>query len=387
MVRVVIGGGMSGLVCAIASAKCGHSVILLEQNSRVGKKLSATGNGKCNLYNVAPQGCYNDNQFVQGLLARYSVDDVKQFFNSIGIFTYADSIGRAYPITDNANSVVDCLRSVASKLGVAIFNQTALAVRPNKDGTYAVTTNVHTHLCNEVVLACGSGSQANLPSLSQIVPQSYFTSTSPSLVPIKISNMPKMVNGLRLKTTVKLLQDGQAVCSRDGEVQFKDYGLSGICIMDLSAHIARNHVAGRNHTYQIEMDLCPRLSEAQLIDELTNRILQGVPTSQLFYGILHNKVAELVMSFGKTEVANIVKLIKNCTFTVDRLLGYEMSQVTAGGIKTDLLSSNMQLPNGVYAVGEVLNVDGNCGGYNLLFATISALCTLPQTNKETILSK
>lgn len=387
MHRVVIGGGMSGLVCAIASAKCGYSVTLLEQNPRVGKKISATGNGKCNLYNVAPQGNYNDNDFVDALLSRYSVGDVKEFFNSIGIFTYVDTNGRAYPITDNANSVVDCLRTVASRLGVAIFNQTAISVAQHKDGLYKVTTNHHAHLCNEVVLACGSGSQAQLPSLAKIVPASYFTPTSPSLVPVKVVDMPKILNGLRLKTNVQLLADGKSVASINGEVQFKDYGLSGICVMDLSAIVARNLVKGVSSTYQIALDLCPHLTADQLHGEISSRIASGVPADKLFYGILHNKMAEFVMSFGKTEVANIVKLIKNCTFTVDRLLGYEMSQVTAGGIKTDLLSSNMQLPNGVFAVGEVLNVDGNCGGYNLLFATISALCTLPQSNKNQILSK
>lgn len=387
MHRVIIGGGMSGLVCAIASAKCGYSVTLLEQNPRVGKKISATGNGKCNLYNVAPSGNYNDNAFVDVLLSRYTVDDVKAFFNSIGIFTYVDTNNRAYPITDNANSVVDCLRTTASRLGVSIVNQTALAVTPQGNGTYKVTTDGHPHVCNEVVLACGSGSQAPLPNLSSIVPTSYFTPTSPSLVPVKVVDMPKSLNGLRLKTNVQLLQDGQAVSQLRGEVQFKDYGLSGICVMDLSAQIARNTVKGEAHTYQIALDLCPHLTENQLIDELSTRIANGIQPAQLFYGILHNKMAEFIMSFGKTEVANIVKLIKNCKFAVDRLLGYEMSQVTAGGIKTDLLSTNMQLPNGVYAVGEILNVDGNCGGYNLLFATLSALCTLPQSNKNTILSK
>ena len=387
---VVIGGGMSGLVCAIASAKCGYSVTLLEQNPRVGKKISATGNGKCNLYNLAPQGNYNDNAFFDALLSRYSVDDVKEFFASIGIFTYADSLGRAYPITDNANSVVDCLRTAAGRLGVAIFNQTAISVekcpKDHFEG-YIVATDMHKHLCHKVVLACGSGSQAHLPSLSKIVPNSYFTPTSPSLVPVKIADMPKILNGLRLKTNVQLLQDGQPVANVNGEVQFKDYGLSGICVMDLSAIIARNAVKGISCGYQIVLDLCPHLTGEQLHEEISSRIANGVPASKLFYGILHNKMAEFVMSFGKTEVSNIVKLIKSCSFTVDRLLGYEMSQVTAGGIKTELLSPDMQLPNGVFAVGEVVNIDGNCGGYNLLFATVSALCTLPQSKKDVILSK
>lgn len=384
MVRVVIGGGMSGLVCAIASAKCGYDVILLEKNPRLGKKLSATGNGKCNLYNLCPTNAYNDDAFVSNLLDRYSVDDVKAFFQSVGIFTYADSHGRAYPITDNANSVVDCLRQMASDLGVVVYNQTALAVSKHPQGGYVVTCDLQDHLCDEVVLACGSGSQAQLPNLSKIVPQSYFTATSPSLVPIKIANMPKVLNGLRLKTTVKLLQDGQAVYQTAGEVQFKDYGLSGICIFDVSAQIARNLVAGKRYNYQIALDLCPHLTEEQLVCELTKR-LQTTPVDKLLYGILHNKIADFVTSNGTSNAQSLARRIKNCNFTVQKLLGYEMSQVTAGGIDLKNLSKNMQLPNGVYAVGEILNVDGNCGGYNLLFATLSALCTLPQSKKDTIL--
>lgn len=386
MLRVIIGGGMSGLVCAIASAKCGYSVTLLEKNLRVGKKISATGNGKCNLYNLNPSGCYNDNNFVANLLSRYSVEEVKAFFKSIGIFTYEDSNGRGYPITDNANSVVDCLRTTASRLGVSICYQTALAVDSRPDGTFVVTTDTDKHVCNQVVLACGSGSQAQLPNVSKIVPSTYFTPTSPSLVPIKIVDMPKILNGLRLKTTAQLLQDGNVVQAMQGEVQFKDYGLSGICVMDLSAQIARNTVNGCKHNYQIMLDLCPHLTSSQLQQVLSTRIANGVPANQLFYGILHNKMAEFVMSFGKTEVQNIAYHVKNCTFNVEKLLGYELSQVTAGGIQTQLLSPNMQLPNGIYAVGEILNVDGNCGGYNLLFATLSALCTLPQSKKDTILN-
>ena len=384
MVRVVIGGGMSGLVCAIASAKCGHKVILLEQNARVGKKISATGNGKCNIYNVNPSGNYNDNKFVDTLLARYSVQDVVSFFNSIGIFTYTDSYGRAYPVTDNANSVVDCLRAVAARLNVDVFNQTAIAVERTKDN-FVVTTDVDKHSCDQVVLACGSGSQAKLPNLSNIVPSNYFTPTSPSLVPVKVANMPKILNGLRIKTTVQLLANGSQIYQTEGEVQFKDYGLSGICIFDLSAQIARNNVQEKQHNYQISLDLCPHLAHAQLQDEIERRLAQRLPTDQLFFGILHNKMAQFVTSTTPIDAQQLTQRIKNCTFKVDKLLGYEMSQVTAGGIKLDLLSPDMQLPNGVYAVGEILNVDGNCGGYNLLFATLSALATLPQTSKETIL--
>ena len=157
--------------------------------------------------------------------------------------------------------------------------------------------------------------------------------------------------------------------------------------MDLSAQIARNIVKCQRHSYKIALDLCPQLTVSQLQGELQSRLSAHIPTDQLFYGILHNKMAQFIIETTPLDAPSLAKAVKTCIFAVDKLLGYEMSQVTAGGVKIDLLSPNMQLPNGVYAVGEIVNVDGNCGGYNLLFATLSALATLPLNKKDTILAK
>ena len=377
MKTLVIGGGMAGLTYAIVALKNGIDVTIAERNSRVGKKIAMTGNGKCNIGNANVScNCFNDSAVVKQILQQIDVCEYAQFLNSCGIFTYTDDMGRMYPLSDSASNVVDCLRHQFAKHGGKLLSDTNVQNVTIKGNKYLLDGISY----DKVVLACGSGSQCQMPNLP-LVDKSWLTPTAPSLVPVRVSQMDGVLNGIRAKATVTLLADGQNIGCESGEVLFKDYGLSGICIFNLSALIARNNVKGKKHNYTFSIDLVPTMSITQLAEILCAREASG-EKDKLFYGILHNKLAESIAKRGKSAYQQ-AQIAKNFTFSLEKLLDYTMSQVTAGGIDEKYLNlQNLTLPNGAIALGEMLNVDGICGGNNLYFASASALYTFTKEQRQ-----
>lgn len=377
MKTLVIGGGMAGLTYAITALKNGIDVTLAERNNRVGKKIAMTGNGKCNIGNANVNAtCFNDSAIVRNVLDEISVGEYVNFLNSCGIYTHTDEMGRMYPLSDSASNVVDCLRHQFAKNGGKLLLDTNVQNLTIENGKYILDGIAY----DKVVLACGSGSQSQTPTLP-LVDKSWLTTTSPSLVPVRVSQMDGILNGIRAKCTVTLLADGKQIGQESGEVLFKDYGLSGICIFNLSALIARNIVKGHKHNYTFSIDLVPNLTQQQLWEILRKRESAG-EKDKLFYGILHNKLAESIAKRGKSAYEQC-QIAKNFTFQLEKLLDYTMSQVTAGGIDERFVDTKtLTLPNGVIALGEILNVDGICGGNNLYFASASALYTFTKSQRE-----
>lgn len=378
MKTLVIGGGMAGLTYGILCAQNNMDVTICEQNARVGKKLSQTGNGKCNLGNVRiHSGCFNQSAVVNAVMQAVAVEDYVEFLRGCGIFTRTDSEGRMYPLSDSASNVVDCLRHAFARFGGK--TQTGVrvtAVERTASGAFSVTDdNGNTAIYDAVVLACGSGSSCVAPDLHGIVPARYFTELSPSLVPVKVANAERTLDGLRARAFVTLYADGKPLATESGEVQFKDYGLSGICIFNLSAIIARDTVAGNNRNYTFGVDVVPNLDEDALASILQDRLAANFPTEHLFLGILHNKLAECVVKRAPSPSAqSLAFTAKNLRFQFAKLLDYSKSQVTAGGIGDKFIDARtLTLDNGIIALGEVLNADGLCGGYNLYFAAASAI--------------
>lgn len=376
MKTLVIGGGMAGLTYAIVALKNGIDVTIAERNSRVGKKIAMTGNGKCNVGNANVDAtCFNNSQIAKNVLAEISVNEYVQFLNSCGIFTHTDELGRMYPLCESASNVVDCLRHQFAKNGGKLLTEVNVEAVTMQKGKYLFEGILY----DKLVLACGSGSQAPQPNLPLVKPE-WCTKTFPSLVPVRVTKMDGALNGIRAKCNVTLLADNAPVATESGEVLFKDYGLSGICIFNLSAIIARNLVAEKSHSYVFSIDLVPTLTFEQLWQIVSKREADG-EKDKLFYGILHNKLAESIAKRAKSAYEQC-KLAKNFTFTFEKLLDFTMSQVTAGGIDERFVDTALTLPNGVVALGEMLNVDGICGGNNLYFASASALYTFNKSARQ-----
>ena len=376
---------MAGLTYAIVACKNGFDVTVAERNSRVGKKLASTGNGKCNIGNErASVSNYNGSAVVKTVLDEISVNDYKRFLLSCGIYTYADTEGRMYPMSDSASNVVDCLRHQLHKFGGKLLVDTEVTACVRVGQLYQVTIDGATLLFDRVVLACGSGSQAQMPNVSNIVPSNVFTPVYPSLVPVKVRNMDGSLNGIRIRANVSLYDGSVLLGSESGEVLFRDYGLSGISVFNLSSLIARRSVQRKAGRYVFSIDVCPHLTLWDLGEILHARIKSG-EEGKLFYGILHNKLAEYIVKRcgSGADAATLASTAKELQFEFDRLLDFSMSQVTAGGIDEGYLDVNtLTLSNGVVCLGEVLNVDGVCGGNNLYFAAASALYAFTKEQRE-----
>ena len=351
-----------------------------------------TGNGKCNIGNAnVNASCYNKSAIVSNVLNKISVDEYVKFLYSCGIVTYADNEGRMYPLSDSANGVVDCLREQLEKYGgKTVCGVEASNCRKVGD-RYEVRIGGGKYIFDKVVLACGSRSQSLDVNPYTVVSQNMFTPLVPSLTPVKVFNMDGVLNGIRVKADVTLLDGALTLGKQSGEVLFKDYGLSGICIFNLSSIIARKQVQRKNGNYIFSVDLVPSMSQWDLGELLYTRIKAGYERSKLFYGILHNKVAEIVLKRAGVDVSDVSKLsetAKNLQFEFYKLLDYSMSQVTSGGIDDRYIDTDtLSLPDGIVALGEVLNVDGICGGNNLYFAAASALYTFSETERATAYKK
>lgn len=382
MKTLVIGGGMAGLTYAIVACNNGEDVTVAERNSRVGKKLAMTGNGKCNLGNeIVTADRYNDSEIVRRVLAAISVDEYRRFLHGCGIFTYTDSEGRIYPLSDSASNVVDCLRyKLAQSDGKLLTDALVTGVAKRKDD-YAVDIGGSTYEFDKVVVACGSRSQAGDTCIERLVPATALTPMFPSLVPVKAKNADGMLNGLRARAVVRLFDRDALLGTQRGEVLFRDYGLSGICIFNLSALIARRKVAGLDGDYRFEIDVVPDMNEVDLSDIVGKRFRSG-EGDKAFYGILHNKLGEYVLRRAGNDATAAAHLAKHLEFYFDRLLDWSMSQVAAGGVDEAFVDVDaLRLGNGVTVLGEALNVDGLCGGYNLYFAAASALYVFAQSER------
>lgn len=371
MKTLIIGGGMAGLTYGILAAKHGQ-VVLCERNSRVGKKISVSGNGKCNLGNTFVDAtCYNKSKIVQTVLNAVTVQDYLNFLQSCGIYTFADSVGRIYPLSESASNVVDCMRFAFAQLGGQTRCDCFVRSVQNVGKSYLVHCDGGNETFDQVVVACGSGSSVQNYCVDGLIDKAYFTPRVPSLVPVK-ANVERVLSGLRAKANVSLVADGDVVATESGEVQFRDFGLSGICVFNLSAIIARDLVLGKRKNYVFVLDLVPTMSQLQLTQILNQRVGR-VPKQNYFYGILHNKIAECIVKRSADDPKSLAQNAKQFCCEFQKLCDFSASQVTAGGIDQKFVDENLCLPNGVVVLGEILNVDGICGGYNLFFAAASAI--------------
>ena len=386
---IIIGGGASGLMAAITAARNGRQVTLLERQARVGRKLLATGNGRCNLTNQNMGLPYYHGQapdFARPALEALDLDATLDFFHSLGLLTTAEDNGRVYPYSDQAGSVLDVLRFAADAAGVmtrAGFEVTGL--KKTKRG-FTVLSAEEILPADRVIVCCGGmaggklgGTRSGyelLQSLGHSVTKLY-----PALVQIKTDNtFVKALKGVRANADLRLCRNRDAVAASRGEVQFTDFGVSGPAVFELS-----RAAATEKGPLTLHIDLLPQLSTPE-IEELLRRRLSSMPeltTENLLAGVLHNRLGRTVLryagygltdpvaSLSPADLWKIAGAAKDFALPVVSVLGFDGAQVTAGGIRTaefDPKTLQSRLVPGLYAAGEVLDIDGDCGGYNLQWA-------------------
>lgn len=382
----VIGGGASGIAAAIYAKRIckENSVTVFERSDRVLKKLLATGNGRCNLSNesISPENYFSHNpKEMCEILAAFTLEEEKQFFESIGILLCSES-GRIYPYSRRANAVSDALRAECERLGIKIRTNAFIDRIIKKNSSFSVLGE----LFDKVIISCGGfsapsfGTDGNsyllLKSLGHTISETVY-----ALSPVKVSENVKQLKGIRAHCTVTLVDKGQILRSESGELQLTDYGLSGIAVMQLSRQCRKGS--------QIQVNLMPDFSYEKLAAFLKERTktLSHLKADDFLTGFLHKTLAQYILGRCKISASNtakqlsdkdiyaLAKEIKALSFTVDAVLGKEQSQATSGGallseFNTDTLESKKV--RGLYCTGEALDCVGDCGGYNLHWAWATA---------------
>lgn len=395
---VIVGGGAAGM-CAAINIKLRDrsiSVAILEQLSRVGKKLITTGNGRCNIsnLNIALDRYHGQNlDFAEYALKTYDNYFSADWFSEIGVvFTY-DEKGRAYPYSLQASSVVDSLRFALDDYGVDIFVDTTVLSYGKKENFFTIKTNNSNFVCESLIVAAGLYSGGNKlgsnGSMLKILKNLGYKTvkTTPAIVQLKTeTNVVKSLKGIKINANVNLTINENVVGCDFGEVLFCDYGLSGPPIMQLSREIER-----QSGEKVIVLDLMPEYTFANVCDMLSFRVstLRQRNLDEFLSGMLNKRVGQAVikmcgLKLGDSvailkisDIKQIASVIKGMKFKVTGTTGFDNSQVTAGGLDTTQFNPQTmesRRERGLYCIGEILDIDGDCGGFNLQWAWSSAIC-------------
>ena len=389
---VIIGGGASGLVAAINAVKNNNEVLILEKNSSCGKKILMTGNGKCNYYNDDQNLKHyhsSNKELLSNFINENNCKKVLDFFDSIGIIPDIKD-NYYYPKSNQAISIKNALVLEATNLGVK-FKHNTIVKDIIKNEKYKIITEDDEIIADIVILATGSkacpksGSDGSGYELAQKLGHNIIKPL-PGLVQLNSNDKLKEACGVRTKVELSLHQNNELIRKESGELQITDYGLSGICTMQLSSYISKGLNSGFKE--EIIIDFLPWINE-DIIDwlESRNNKLKGRSVSQLLDGILNYKLVNAILIKSKI---NQDEIWCNLTENKKKILGYNLkkykmniestkdfdnAQICVGGISIKEIDNNFEskINKNLFLIGELLDVNGDCGGYNLTFAWLSGL--------------
>lgn len=371
---VIVGAGTSGVAAALsASLNKDNHISLFEAGSRICRKISVSGNGRCNITNSnVSVNAFNNSKLVEAILSQYSCEAVCRQLEDWGLMlSCPDEEGRIYPLTYNSSSVVEIFEQRLKQNNInIIYNCRANGIKKS-GSSYIISTSNGYIIADKIIISIGSGAQVSEYNANKLIDSKYFTLLSPSLTSIQVSNCHKSLHGQRIRCNAALLSNGQAIYSEFGEVMLKTNELSGIVIYNLSSIIARNIVKGIDAKYTVSLDLFNEYSIEQLTNIINDRIHKfGNDVKSIYSGMLNAKIYNMLSNTNDAAVK-----LKNWTFDVVSLSGNSQAQVIAGGIDEKYLNNNLSFIDNkdIYVCGELLNADGICGGYNLHFALASGL--------------
>lgn len=383
----IIGGGPAGFAAAITLARKKYNVTILEKNSSVLKKLLLTGNGKCNYFNnVQSVDKYHSSSDIKNIITKENIDKVNNFWNELGIIPIVKN-GYFYPFSESSSSMKSALVNMALSLGVNIVVDREIIGIDEINGKVKVTAKSVSEIYDKVIIATGSLAYPKTGStgFGYEVAKRYginVVDVNPSLVQlITDTGMESKWKGIRSHVKVKYKNHIE-----EGEIQLTDYGVSGICIFNISRDISINLRNSKIETIEINFVPWVLSDLKEFLDErnklLTNRDITELCDAFINYKLLFAICSKLKIDTNKTwdDLSEIEKnkLCNNLTNMQVRVVGtkgYDFAQVCSGGIDLHDLDSNLASKNNpnLYFVGEVLDLDGDCGGYNLTIAILSGI--------------
>lgn len=385
---IVIGGGASGMMAALTAAENGRSVVLLERQSRVGRKLLATGNGRCNLtnYHVSPDHYHGeDSSFCAHALRAFDTGTTLQYFASLGLLTVSEDSGRVYPMSNMAGSVLDVLRYALERPGIRVCTgQAVTAVKHAAEG-FTVRTETEVFAARKVILAAGGAAGSKVGGvmdgyrLAKMLGH-HRTALYPSLVQLRTDpTYPRALKGVKAECGIAILRGGERVAANHGEVLFTEYGVSGPAIFDISRTVSTG-----GEGLVCALDFFPDWETREVLDwlRLRREAMGTHEASTLLVGSCHTRLGQMLCkaagftnqpaaSLTDDDLRRIAAQATGFTLPITGTCGFDQAQVTAGGLQTgefDPRTMQSRLVPGLYACGEVLDVDGDCGGFNLQWA-------------------
>ena len=392
---IIIGGGASGLVAAINIARKGKKVTILEKNSACGKKILATGNGRCNYFNEDQNLIHyrsQNNELIKDIITENNLNEVLNFFKNLGIEPKIKN-GYYYPYSNQAVSIKNALITEARRLGVQIYNDTYIDCIRKENNKFIINYNNKTIISDSVIVATGSkaapktGSDGNGYDLVK----KFFHSVIevlPALVQLRGEEKYfKDWSGIRSDVKISLYSNDELIKEEEGEIQLTDYGISGICTFNLSRFVSRNLYENKNN--YVIINFLPFLEQNKIsFFEERNELIKGRTLLEFLEGLLNNKLVKVLLNIINInsdrkwqdlkyeEKEKLVEIITNFKLEITGTNSFEQAQVCSGGvplseIKIKTMESIYQ--ENLYIVGELLDVDGDCGGYNLSFAWISGM--------------
>ena len=382
----IIGGGASGMIAALtASENKENQILLFEKEDRVGRKILSTGNGRCNLSNsnADPSHYYGDNSaFCSYALDRFSWSDTLGYFASLGLITKSEPDGRIYPNSNQAAGVLDILRFSLERENISLYTSCTVKNAKKKNDHFILTTDQGTFTADKLIIACGGSAAPKLGgcSLGYDLLRSFghkILPLSPALVQLKTdTTYIKALKGIKSDASVRLLCGKKLLAETTGEVLFTEYGISGPAIFSISRHLR-----GYEDNARLELNLLPNHSFDEILNILS--LPRKTTCENLLTGLLSKRLGQAVVKYcniplskeiaelNGSEKRRIASALLCFPLSVKGTTGFAHAQVTAGGADTaqfDEKTMQSRIVSGLYACGEVLDIDGDCGGYNLQWA-------------------
>ncbi|NMA65011.1 MAG: NAD(P)/FAD-dependent oxidoreductase [Clostridiaceae bacterium] len=390
---IVVGGGASGIMSAISAKRAGAEVTILEKNPRIGKKILATGNGRCNFTNINADLTYyhgNDPEFAKSAFSEFTVEDTIRFFEKLGIAHKVEDLGKVFPMSDQASSFLDVFLYELEKLKIqTVCNAAVKRINP-KNKEFVVETDQKTYIADRVIISTGgkampsSGSDGNGYDLAKRLGHSV-TDVFPSLVQIMLEgSFFKRIDGVKILGTVELMHKNTPIVKDRGDILFANYGVSGPPVLQVSRKAGEFLNQGKDVYLKITViDNIPKLELRKIIDRrfetspektvefslvgLINKRL--IPVMLLEAGIKDLK--HPVGSLSEKDRDKIVEILTDWRIKVRGTKGWTSAQATAGGINTNEINPftmESKKVKGLYFTGEIIDIDGQCGGFNLQWA-------------------
>ena len=385
---IVIGGGAAGMMAALTAAEQGHHVTILERQARVGRKLMATGNGRCNLTNrhASPAHYHGqDANFCAYALEAFNVEATLEWFSSLGLVTITEDSGRVYPYSNLAGIVLDVLRFALEHPNITLVAGCVVTNIRHKNGLFTVTAENDVFTADKVILAAGGAAGSKVGGVMDGYQLGkamghHRTALYPSLVQLKTDpTYPRALKGVKAEAAITIRRRNEVLAQGKGEVLFTEYGVSGPAIFELSRAAATG-----GEGLEVELDFLPDWSEEETLAWVTARQQQrgSQEAGTLLCGTLHSRLGQMLCkaagytaqpcdTLDEKALRRIARQLRHFTLPITGVCGFDQAQVTAGGLRTDEFdptTMESKLVSGFYACGEVLDIDGDCGGYNLQWA-------------------